>query len=156
MFWTRTCRSRNNEQCSTNKWNFPIRYSLVFILKYVFSYRFYTSHIPYLWCKRIYTSCRRLCNLKNEIYDIGTKIIYFQCFVTTDMFLFCKSIFFSGMCHMFHDLAFGSIKTRLKASGIFIRKFACDLGFAGTVFIGPLPLEATKLWSLQCRHKGLN
>ena len=30
--------------------------------------------------------------LKYEIYDIGTKILYFQCFATTDMFLFSKSI----------------------------------------------------------------
>ena len=47
--------------------------------------------------------------------DIGTKILYFQCFVTTDMFLFCKPIFFSGNCRIFRDLAFGSIKTRFKA-----------------------------------------
>ena len=26
------------------------------------------------------------------IYNIGTEILYFQCFVTTDMFLFSKSI----------------------------------------------------------------
>ena len=48
------------------------------------------------------------------IYDIGTKILYFQCFVTTDMFLFCKPIFFSGICRIFRDLAFGSVKTRFK------------------------------------------
>ena len=29
---------------------------------------------------------------KKTIYDIGTEILYFQCFVTTDMFLFSKSI----------------------------------------------------------------
>ena len=49
------------------------------------------------------------------IYDIGTKILYFQCFVTTDMFLFCKPIFFSGNCRICRDLAFGSVKTRFKA-----------------------------------------
>ncbi len=27
------------------------------------------------------------------IYDIGTNILCVQCFVTTDMFLFCKPIF---------------------------------------------------------------
>ena len=48
------------------------------------------------------------------IYDIGTKILYFQCFVTTDMFLFCKPIFFSGICRIFRDLAFRSIKTRFQ------------------------------------------
>ena len=49
------------------------------------------------------------------IYDIGTKILYFQCFVTTDMFLFCKPIIFSGNCRICRDLAFGSVKTRFKA-----------------------------------------
>ena len=56
---------------------------------------------------------RPMCN--REIYDIGTKILYFQCFVTTDMFLFCKPIIFSGNCRICRDLAFGSIKTRFKA-----------------------------------------
>ena len=49
------------------------------------------------------------------IYDIGTEILYFQCFVTADMFLFCKPIIFSGNCRIFRDLAFGSVKTRFKA-----------------------------------------
>ena len=89
----------------------------------------------------IYTSCRRLCNHQNEIYDMGTKILYFQCFVTTDMFLFCKPTIFSGICRFFRDLALGSIKTRFKGFWVFFRKFACDLGFAGTVFIGLLPPE---------------
>ena len=31
-------------------------------------------------------------SLKAAIYNIGTEILYFQCFVTTDMFLFSKSI----------------------------------------------------------------
>ena len=82
---------------------------------------------------------------KNELYDIGTKITYFQRFVTTDMFLFCKLIFFSGICRIFRDLAFGSIKTLFKAFWDIFGKIACDLGFAGTVFIGPLPRRATKL-----------
>ena len=47
--------------------------------------------------------------------DIGTKLIYFQCFVATDMFLFCKPIFFSANCRIFRNLAFGNIKTRFKA-----------------------------------------
>ena len=37
-------------------------------------------------------------------------------------------------------LAFGSVKTRFKAFwNMFFLKFACGLGFAGTVFIGLLP-----------------
>ena len=31
------------------------------------------------------------------------------------MFLFCKTILYSGNCRIFRDLAFGSIKTRFKA-----------------------------------------
>ena len=47
--------------------------------------------------------------------NLRTKILYFQCFVTTDMFLFCKPLVFSGNCRIFKDLAFGSIKTRFEA-----------------------------------------
>ena len=50
-----------------------------------------------------------------EYIDIGTKFLYFQCFFTTDMFLFCKTILYSGTCRIFRDLAFGSIKTCFKA-----------------------------------------
>ena len=45
----------------------------------------------------------------------GAGILYFQCFVTTDMFLFCKPIIFSGNCRICRDLAFGSGKTRFEA-----------------------------------------
>ena len=68
-----------------------------------------------------------------EIYDIGTKIIFVQCFVTTDMFLFCKPLFFSGICHIVRDLAFGSVKTRFKAiqkSCIFRPRSTCSWTFA--------------------------
>ena len=47
--------------------------------------------------------------------DIGTTFLYFQCFFTTDMFLFCKTILYSGNWLIFRDLAFGSIKTCFKA-----------------------------------------
>ena len=46
---------------------------------------------------------------------LGPTILYVQCFVTTDMFLFCKATLYSGNCRIFRDLAFGSIKTRFKA-----------------------------------------
>ena len=53
---------------------------------------------------------------KNELCDIGTKLLFVQCFVTTDMlFLFCKPIIFCGNCCILRDLAFGSVKTRFKA-----------------------------------------
>ena len=32
-----------------------------------------------------------------------------------DMFLFCKTILYSGNCRIFRDLAFGSVKTRFKS-----------------------------------------
>ena len=54
-------------------------------------------------------------NYQPNNIDIGTKILYFQCFVTTDMFLFCKPTIFSGNCRICRDLAFGSVKTRFKA-----------------------------------------
>ena len=52
---------------------------------------------------------------KRNIRHWDQNSIYFQCFVTTDMFLFCKPIIFSGNCRICRDLAFGSVKTRFKA-----------------------------------------
>ena len=74
------------------------------------------------------------------IYDIGTRILYFQCFVTPDMFLFCKPIIFSGNCRIFRDLAFGSVKTRFKA---ILKKmeFSAQIDF----FMNFCPRRATKL-----------
>ena len=40
--------------------------------------------------------------------------LYFQCFVTTDMFCFVNPHFFVGIAAVFRDLAFGSVKTRFK------------------------------------------
>ena len=79
----------------------------------------------------------------HEIYDIGTKFLYFQCFVTTDMFLFCKPIFFSGNCRICRDLAFGSVKTRFKA---ILKKldFSAQIDF----FMNFCPRRATKARSL--------
>ena len=66
-----------------------------------------------------------------QIYiDIGTTFLYFQCFVTTDMFLFCKPINFSGNCRILRDLALGSVKTRFKA--IKARFFGPDRLFSWT------------------------
>ena len=66
-----------------------------------------------------------MCN--REIYDIGTKILYFQCFVTTDMFLFSISIIPEDLESSRRDLAFGSVKTRFKA---ILKKSMFGLGFA--------------------------
>ena len=75
--------------------------------------------------------------------DIGTKFLYFQCFVITDMFLFCKPIIFSGNCRICRDLAFGSVKTRFKA---ILKKldFSAQINF----FMNFCPRRATKVRSL--------
>ena len=80
---------------------------------------------------------------EHNIYDIGANIIYFQCFVTTDMFLFCKPIFFSGNCRICRDLAFGSVKTRFKA---ILKKL--DFSAQIDYFMNFCPRRATKLRSL--------
>ena len=61
------------------------------------------------------TRTKHVGGAKNELYDIGTNILFVQCFVTTDVFLLCKPIFFSGNCRICRDLAFGSVNTRFKA-----------------------------------------
>ena len=68
-----------------------------------------------------------------DSYDIGTKIIFVQCFVTTDMFLFCKPIIFSGNCRICRDLAFGSVKTRFKA---ILKKldFSVQIDFSAQIY----------------------
>ena len=50
------------------------------------------------------------------IYDIGTTFLYFQCFVTTDMFLFSISIIPEDLESSRRDLAFASVKTRFQAT----------------------------------------
>ena len=60
-------------------------------------------------------------------YDLGAKILYFQCFVTTDMFLFSISIIPEDLESSRRDLAFGSVKTRFKA---ILKKSIFGLGFA--------------------------
>ena len=82
--------------------------------------------------------------------DIGTKILYFQCFFTTDMFLFCKTILYSGNCRICRDLAFASVKTRFKA---ILKKldFSAQIDFSAHIyFFHELlpPRRATQLRSL--------
>ena len=52
---------------------------------------------------------------KTNYMTLGPKLYLFSVFFTTDVFLFCKAILYSGNCRIFRDLAFGSIKTRFKA-----------------------------------------
>ena len=86
---------------------------------------------------------------KPAICDIGTEILYFQCFVTTDMFLFCKPIIFSGNCCVFRDLAFGSVKTRFKAISKKL-DFSAQIVFSAQIdfFMNFCPRRATKVRSL--------
>ena len=51
-----------------------------------------------------------------EIYDIGTEILYFQCFVTTDMFLFRKPISLVGSAAFFEIMRLAVSKHDLKRS----------------------------------------
>ena len=82
-------------------------------------------------------------NYQPNNIDIGTKILYFQCIVTTDMFLFCKPIMFSGNCRICRDLAFGSVKTRFKAI-LKMLDFSAHIDF----FMNLCPRRATKVRSL--------
>ena len=66
-----------------------------------------------------------MCN--RAIYDIETKILYFQCFVTTGMFLFSISIIPEDLESSRQDLAFDSVKTRFKA---ILKKSNFGFGFA--------------------------
>ena len=79
-----------------------------------------------------------------------TKILYFQCFVTTDMFLFCKPIFFSGNYRIFRDLAFGSVKTRFKAFWDIFSKICMRPWIRRLImfFMNFCPWRATKVRSL--------
>ena len=80
---------------------------------------------------------------RRHIYDIGSNILFVQCFVTTVMFLFRKPIFVRGNCRICRDLAFGSVKTRFKA----ILKnllFSAQIDFSAQIelFHELLPLES--------------
>ena len=54
-------------------------------------------------------------NYTKAIYNIGTEILYFQCFVTMDMFLFSKSIIPEDSKSARRVLKHAGVKTRFKA-----------------------------------------
>ena len=70
-------------------------YIVYIIILYTSLYCLY-HYIVYisLYCLYHYIvlSRQRHKSILKVIYNIGTEILYFQCFVTTDMFLFSKSI----------------------------------------------------------------
>ena len=67
------------------------------------------------FCHRRATKFGASCNSHNEIYDIGVKILYFQCFVTTNMFLLSKSIIPEDSKISRRDLEHVYVKRRFKA-----------------------------------------
>ena len=77
---------------------------------------------------------------EHNIYDIGAKIIYFQCFVTTDMFLFYKPYFLAEIAAFVEILLLAMSKHVLKRSQkswTFLPRF--------TFFMNFCPQRATKL-----------
>ena len=87
---------------------------------------------------------------EHNIYDIGANkkkkkkeiYIYISSVLSPRIcFCFVNPISLAGRAAFFANLRLAISKHDLKASGTFFRKFACDLEFAGTVFIGLLPLE---------------
>ena len=87
---------------------------------------------------------------------LGPKLYLFSVLSPRICFCFVNPYFLAGCAAFFAILRLAVSKHDLKASGAFFRKFACGLGLAGTVFMDLCPRRATKLWSLQCRHKVLN
>ena len=68
---------------------------------------------------------------------LGPKFYIFSVLSPRICFCFVNPYLLAGCAAFFAILRLAE----LNASGTLFRKFACDLGFAGTVFIGFLPLE---------------
>ena len=87
--------------------------------------------INYLF-NRLTSAC--ICNvLRKYILTLGPNFYIFSVFFTTDMFLFCKTILYSGNCRIFRNLAFGNIKTRFKA---ILKKldFSAQIDFSAHIY----------------------
>ena len=78
---------------------------------------------------------------KTKYMTLGPKFYIFSALSPRICFCFVNPYFLAGRAAFFAILRLAVSKHDLKASGTFFRKFACDLGFAGTVFIGLLPPE---------------
>ena len=80
-----------------------------------------------------------------EIPDIGTKIIYKTCFVHNSTQIEALVTYSTPFESSRRALYAVSVNTRFKEFwDFFFRTCACDLGFAGTRFLGLLPWRATK------------
>ena len=78
---------------------------------------------------------------KTKYMTLGPTFYIFSVLSPRICFCFVNPYFLAGCAAFFAILRLAVSKHDLKASGTFFRKFACDLGFAGTVFIGLLPPE---------------
>ena len=90
--------------------NFPWFPKLKYLTKFPSNSHSSPSQITFQICKLYFQRC-----YKNVIYDIGTKILIFQCFCIMENHIFSNSIFFRGIGSIFRALSFGTIKTRFKA-----------------------------------------
>ena len=72
---------------------------------------------------------------------LGPRFYTFRVLSPRICFCFVNPYSLAGCAAFFAILRLAVSKHDLKASGTFFQKLACDLGFAGTVFIGLLPLE---------------
>ena len=79
--------------------------------------------------------------LPTKYMTLGPKLYLFSVLSPRICFCFVNPYFLAGPAAFFEILRLAVSKHDLKASGTFFRKFACDLGFASTVFIGLLPPE---------------
>ena len=78
---------------------------------------------------------------ETKYMTLGPKFYMFSVLSPRICFCFVNPSFLAGCAAFFAILRLAVSKHVLKASGTFFRKFACDLGFAGTVFIELLPPE---------------
>ena len=79
--------------------------------------------------------------LPTKYMTLGPTFYLFSVLSPRICFCFVNQYFLAGSAAFFEILRLAVSKHDLKASGTFFRKFACDLGFAGTVFMGLLPPE---------------
>ena len=75
------------------------------------------------------------------IYDIGTEILFLPCFATTDMFLFCKKLIFSGIATPRPVDKDSGVKTPfwaiIKKTQKFVKAVSAQIGFRpGSAQIG--------------------
>ena len=87
-----------------------------------------------------------------EIYPtLGPKLYIFSVLSPRICFCFINPYFLAGIAAFFESLLLAVSKQVLKPSGIFVRKFACDLGFAGYEIFGQKGPPAGRLNEQKCQ-----